>query len=216
MEPRIVLFEDHLLADMAPVSLTRPVFDVTCACYTLREVICSAAELPGAQVHWVVRDYLSKITARAWPQAPVEPGGMLFFLNASVVPDVRYAARIRELWDAGAPFIATAGRRVSAALVPAGSSMPDRLTAENVTPWLLEMKLPLHDEELFRTFDHQFEVVKYIDPLFDANIEHRVSTGGYREVEPRRLRARGGHHRGHCRAAHAGRSRGAGEGRGDR
>ena len=181
MEPRIVLFEDHLLEDMAPVSLTRPAFAVTCGCYTLREVVCSAIE-PPAQVRWIVRDYLSRITARRWPRADVPADGMLFFLNASVVPDVRYAARIRRLWDAGAPFIATAGRRVSAALVPAGSPAPEKLTAENVTPWLLEMKLPLHDEELFRTLDHQFETVKYIEPLFEANLAHRVKTGGYREV----------------------------------
>jgi hypothetical protein len=42
------------------------------------------------------------------------------FLNASVVPDIRYAAKIRDLWERGKPFVATAGDRVSAALVPAG------------------------------------------------------------------------------------------------
>jgi UDP-N-acetylglucosamine diphosphorylase/glucosamine-1-phosphate N-acetyltransferase len=183
MKPRIILFEDHLLEDMAPVSLTRPAFAVTCACYTLHEIICSALG-SAADVHWIVRDYLRKTTAQRYPQAVIEPGGMLFFLNASVIPDVRYAARICELWDRGAPFVATAGRRVSAALVPAGVAVPAQLTAENVTPWLLEMKLPLMDEELFRTFDHQYEVVKYLEPLFAGNITHRIRTGGYREIAP--------------------------------
>jgi glucose-1-phosphate thymidylyltransferase len=183
MEPRIVLFEDHLLEDMAPVTLTRPAFAVTCACYTLHEIVCSATG-KSADVHWIVRGYLQKTTAQRYPQAAVEPGGMLFFLNASVIPDVRYAARIRELWGKGAPFVATAGRRVSAALVPAGSTPPAALTAENVTPWLLEMKLPLMDEELFRTFDHQYEVIKYLEPLYAGNIAHRIRTGGYREISP--------------------------------
>ena len=30
---------------------------------------------------------------------------------------------------------------------------------------------------MFRTFDHQFEVIKHLEPLFEANIAHRVSTG---------------------------------------
>jgi UDP-N-acetylglucosamine diphosphorylase/glucosamine-1-phosphate N-acetyltransferase len=183
MEPRIVLFEDHLLEDMAPVTLTRPAFAVTCACYTLHEIVCSATG-KSTDVHWIVRGYLQKTTAQRYPQTAVEPGGMLFFLNASVIPDVRYAARIRELWGKGAPFVATAGRRVSAALVPAGSVPPAALTAENVTPWLLEMKLPLMDEELFRTFDHQYEVIKYLELLYAENIAHRIRTGGYREISP--------------------------------
>jgi glucose-1-phosphate thymidylyltransferase len=181
VEPRIVLFEDHLLEDMAPVSLTRPAFAVTCACCTLYEIVSAAA---GTPVHWIVRDYLSKITAQRFPQAPIEPGGMLFFLNASVIPDVRYAARIRQLWEKGMPFVATAGRRVSAALVPAGRAAPERLSAENVTPWLLEMKLPLMEEELFRTLDHQYELIKFLEPLFAGNLAHRISTGGYRAAAP--------------------------------
>jgi UDP-N-acetylglucosamine diphosphorylase/glucosamine-1-phosphate N-acetyltransferase len=181
MEPRVVLFEDHLLEDMAPVSLTRPSFAVTCACYTLYEIISSASR---SRVPWIVREFLQKTTAQRYPPAPIQPGGPLFFLNASVIPDVRYQARILQLWEKGAPFMATAGKRLSAALVPAGAALPDSLTTENVTPWLLEMKLPLMDEEPFRTFDHQYEVVKHLEPLFAENIAHRIRTGGYREMAP--------------------------------
>ena len=195
MNPRIVLFEDHLLDDMTPVTLTRPAFAVTCACYTLYEVASAAAGVKsasggaesasGGAVRWIVRDHLLKTAAQRFARLPMEAGGMLFFLNASVIPDVRYAARIRQLWEKGEPFVATAGKRVSAALVPAGSAAPDPITSENVTPWLLEMKLPLMEEELFRTFDHQYEVIKYLEPLFVKNVAHRISGGGYREIAPK-------------------------------
>jgi len=181
MEPRIVLFEDHLLDDMTPISLTRPAFEVTCACYTLRDVAAAA----GGTVSWIVREHLVKTTAQRSPRPGLDTAAPLLFLNASVVPDIRYAGTVRELWDRGAPFVATAGARVSAALVPAGAALPDALTAQGVTPWLLEMKLPLHEEELFRTLDHQFEVVKYLEPLFAENLAHRVRTGTYQEVAPR-------------------------------
>ena len=181
MDPRIVLFEDHLLEDMTPITLTRPAFAVTCACYTLREV----AGAVGGNVGWIVREHLQKVTAQRVPRPALDSGAPLFFLNASVVPDIRYADRVRELWDRGEPFVATAGARVSAALVPAGAALPASLTARSVTPWLLEMKLPLHEEELFKTLDHQFEVVKYLEPLFSENLAHRIRTGVYHEVAPK-------------------------------
>jgi UDP-N-acetylglucosamine diphosphorylase/glucosamine-1-phosphate N-acetyltransferase len=181
MEPHIILFEDHLLADMTPIALTRPAFAVTCACYTLREVTAAAA----SSITWIVRDHLHKTTAQRFPRPPVANGGPLFFLNASVVPDIRYAARIRQLWEKGEPFVSTAGARVSAALVPAGTSLPESLGSETITPWLLEMKLPLLEEELFRMLDHQFEVIKYLEPLFAENLAHRIRSGSYKEVAPK-------------------------------
>ncbi len=184
MQNRIVLFEDQFLADMSPVTLTRPAFAVTCACLTLGEVAAAA----GGEVSWVVRGYLAKLAARRFGAATAFRGGTLeqptLFLNASVVPDARYVPRIGELAAAGRPFICTAGRRVSAALVPAGTRAPDPLTAEAVTPWLLELKLPLSPEETFRTLDHSFELVKHLEELFSGNLTFRISRDGFQEVRP--------------------------------
>jgi UDP-N-acetylglucosamine diphosphorylase / glucose-1-phosphate thymidylyltransferase / UDP-N-acetylgalactosamine diphosphorylase / glucosamine-1-phosphate N-acetyltransferase / galactosamine-1-phosphate N-acetyltransferase len=181
MDTRIVLFEDHHLGDMDPITLTRPAFAVTCACYTLYEIVSGLSARPPA---WVVRDYLADVTAQRFPRQPMDASTPRLFLNASLVPDVRYAERIRALAEEGRPFIATAGSRVSAAFLPAGTRGPEPLTAENVTPWLLETKLPLLDEECFKTLDHQFEVIKYLEPLFGRNMDHRIKAGAYREVFP--------------------------------
>ncbi len=191
---QLVLFEDHLLDDMNPIALTRPAFAVTCACYSLYEIAReavsgrSAAPAPagapaGGEPAWIVRDYLAKVTAQRFPVVPRVAGPCLF-LNASTVPDTRYIGRLRELLAAARPFVATAGSRVSAAYLPAGVVAPDPLTAENVTPWLLELKLPLLEEECFRTLDGQYEVVKYLEPLFEHNIRHRIGNGCYQEVKP--------------------------------
>jgi UDP-N-acetylglucosamine diphosphorylase/glucosamine-1-phosphate N-acetyltransferase len=179
MDTQLILFEDQFLADMSPVALARPAFSVTCASYTLHEIVSSIS----TRVSYVVRDYLTKVAARRFPQKGREKGPALF-LNASVVPDIRYGARIRELAAGGKPFVCTAGHRVAAAYVPEETAVPEKLTAEEITPWLLECKLPLLDEELFRTFDRQFEVVKHLEQLFPGNIAHRLATGSYREVKP--------------------------------
>jgi len=184
MDTQIVLFEDHLLCDMSPITLTRPAFAVTCACYTLHEIVTAAA----GGVGWVVRDYLTASAALRHARQPLGTGPKLF-LNASIVPDVRYAERIRQLAAEARPFVATVGGRVSAAFLPAGASVPSPLTSENVTPWLLELKLPLRDEEYFRTLDHQYEVIKYMESLFAGNIAERIRTGSYREWKPGVFRA---------------------------
>jgi UDP-N-acetylglucosamine diphosphorylase/glucosamine-1-phosphate N-acetyltransferase len=182
MNTRIVLFEDQFLADMSPVTLTRPAFAVTCACLTLWELAAKVGE-----PHWLVRGHLAKLAARRFGAAAAFRGGALeaptLFLNASVAPDARYATRIAEL-AAGQPFVCTSGRRVSAALVPAGSRAPEPLTAEAITPWLLELKLPLSSEETFRTLDHQFELVKHLEELFPANLAFRIARDGFQEVRP--------------------------------
>ena len=179
MDTQIVLFEDHLLCDMSPVTLTRPAFSVTCACCTLFDIASAAA----GGVGWVVRDYLAASAAMRYARQPLGTGPKLF-LNASIVPDVRYAERICQLAADARPFVATAGGRVSAAFMPAGVPVPNPLTSENVTPWLLELKLPLRDEEYFRTLDHQYEVIKCMEPLFAGNIAERIRTGSYREWKP--------------------------------
>jgi UDP-N-acetylglucosamine diphosphorylase / glucose-1-phosphate thymidylyltransferase / UDP-N-acetylgalactosamine diphosphorylase / glucosamine-1-phosphate N-acetyltransferase / galactosamine-1-phosphate N-acetyltransferase len=179
MGSQIVLFEDQFLSDMNPVTLTRPAFSVTCACWTLHEIASGVSR----RVRYIVRDYLRKVAARRYPQEGLEQGATLF-LNASIVPDVRYAARMRQLADEAHPFMCTAGHRIAAACVPAGTPIPPTLGAEEVTPWLLELKLPLLDEECFRTLDRQFEVVKHLEELFPANLAARLASGGYREVRP--------------------------------
>ncbi len=175
---QIVLFEDQFLGDMSPVALTRPAFSVTCACYTLLDLVRLAWD--GA-VSFLARDHVKKLAARSLPAA--KPGDApTLFLNASILPDVRYAEKIHGLAEHGKPFVCTSGQRVSAALVPQG--LPDGIGVEKITGWLLDMKLPLLSEEHFTTLDRQFEVVKHLEELFPTNIAKRLSSGCYKEIKP--------------------------------
>ena len=71
MKTRVVLFEDQFLADMSPVTLTRPAFDATCACLTLWDV----AAATGAEVSWLVRPHLAKLAACRFSAAVAFRGG---------------------------------------------------------------------------------------------------------------------------------------------
>ncbi|MCK4375463.1 MAG: glucose-1-phosphate thymidylyltransferase [Candidatus Brocadiae bacterium] len=175
----IVVFEDHYVEDMWPITLTRPGWAVTCGAYNLREV----AALAGERVSCVVRGYLKKIAARSLAGSPREDGPTLF-LNAAVAPDVRYVARLRELLAEAQPFMCTAGHRVAAAMLRVGEQVPEDLSSETVTPYLLSLNLPLRDGEPFRTFDYPFHVIGALEELLPANVEHRIEADGFRELRP--------------------------------
>ena len=176
-EGNIILFEDRYVDDMSPITLTRPAFAVTCAAWNLHEV----AALAAPRVSHVVRKHLDPTAARRFPKSPAGAGPVLF-VNASVAPDTRYADRLAELLADGAPFACTSGQRVTAALLPPDQEVPADLSPERVTPFLLDLDLPLHDEEPFETFDYPFHVVDALARLFPANIERRLAEGRYDEV----------------------------------
>lgn len=173
----LVLFEDQFLDDMRPISLTRPAFAINCAGYTLFAVASMATD----RMTILVREYLKKVVARTWPSAPLAAGPTLF-LNASVAPDVRYAERIQQMLREAQPFLMTSGQRVAAALIPPAVHIPENLTAEQVTPFLLSAGLPLRNGESFATFDYPFHIVKYLVPLFDANMQRKLASKKYQEL----------------------------------
>jgi len=178
MNTDIVLFEDHLLERMNPVALTKPAFAITCGCYNLWQV----SQFVSSRVAHVVRDYLAPVSRRDYPES--EPGsGATLFLNASVAPDVRYVEKLRSLSGDGEPLICTSGERVAAAFVPAEAEIPEDLTAAKVTPFLLNLGLPLKEDELFVTIDYPFEIVKYHPELFSGNVQHKLERGDFEEIE---------------------------------
>jgi glucose-1-phosphate thymidylyltransferase len=179
MTGNLILFEDHFLDDMRPIVLTRPAFAVTCAAWNLHEV----ARLASDRIGYIVRNYLQKTAARSFKPAP--PGdGPTLFLNASVIPDVRYVEPLSRMLSEAQPFLCAIGQRVAAALVSPALKMPADLTADSVTPWLLGLGLPLRKPSPFQTLDYTFHLVKYLAGIFPANLERRISAGRFRAVQP--------------------------------
>ncbi len=86
---RLCLFEDAAVADLAPLSLTRPVFDLRCGAATLRER--QQRLLPGASLSAIVRPSLIALCRLEHPDFAVnEPTGpegeRVLFVNARWLP----------------------------------------------------------------------------------------------------------------------------------
>ena len=66
---RLVLFEDSLAEQFSPIALMRPVFELVCGRYSLRERL----ELQGRLSSWgvIVRHYLQDVYREEHPGVPV-------------------------------------------------------------------------------------------------------------------------------------------------
>jgi glucose-1-phosphate thymidylyltransferase len=179
MSGKIVLFEDEFAADLRPVSLTRPAFAVTCACYNLYEVVSQVCESPG----WIVRGYLEDVVNGSFPAGESE-GGPTLLLNASVAPDTRYIPVLAELLEEPEPRLYTSGQRVAAAVLGEGQELPGDIAPESITAHLLDLRLPLAGEEPFDTFDYPFHIVGACEELFEPNIRYKIENDGLEEVRP--------------------------------
>jgi len=182
----ILVFEDHHLDRMNPITLTRPAFGITCCVYTLYDIV----RMVSPRVRYVVRPHLEKIAARRFPQGE-HAGGPTLYINASLAPDVRYVESLRSLLARGKPFLSTSGQRIAAALVPERISPPSPAAPAGIPRFLLESNLPLEESEGLRTFDYPFHVVGAIRDLFPANLDRKIRDGQFTEIRPRVFVGRG-------------------------
>ncbi|HTU26459.1 MAG TPA: putative sugar nucleotidyl transferase [Pirellulales bacterium] len=116
---QIVVFEDERVADLAPITLARPAFAISCGSRRLVDLL---AEL-GPPVHAVVRTHLKALVTADFPElatvsdnlAAARPGPTLW-VNARLVPSRAAAQQLAQLIAAGRPgaiLAATSGNHVA-------------------------------------------------------------------------------------------------------
>ena len=88
-----VVFEDDAASNLLPLTWTRPVWDLRCGAWTLREAIEDAYS--ASVTHLYTRDHLAAVT-REWRHLPVNVApetGMVLCLNGRLLADHIYRAR---------------------------------------------------------------------------------------------------------------------------
>ncbi len=174
----IILFEDNHCENLYPLGLFCPVYDLKIGSWTLHDMV----ELLTIPVVTVIRDHFH-LDGKKDTDYEITKREPLLFLNASIEPSVTYLDTLQDLIRSNDPFITTSGNRVAAALIPPGKEIPETFSPQDITPFLLEMELPL-EREMFKTIDWPHEVIGSHLRLWDANIEKIIETGTYTEKEP--------------------------------
>jgi glucose-1-phosphate thymidylyltransferase len=195
---QIVVFEDEQVADLAPITLARPAFAISCGS---RRLIDLLAEL-GCPVHAVVRPHLRTLVAADFPQlasvgddSTAIPAAPTLWVNARVVPSMAAGRQLREMIDAARPgaVLATSigdsttegetGDALAAALIesgqgstPTGATGPRRVPTPPVATLdiMLNMSLPL--------FNYPHDVVREHLATLSDHLAQRIASGRYREM----------------------------------
>lgn len=173
----IILFEDNQCHNLRPIGLFRPLWNLISGSVTLLDMVKTL----GVPVYTLRRNILLENENK--PDTLPNGNGPILFINASVEPDLRYLDTIRKLMAVGDPFLTTSGNRIAAALVTPDKHISPNLSSDTISPFLLELGLPL-EHEMFKTIDWPHHAVESHLRLFGTNLERILSAGNYTENIP--------------------------------
>ncbi|HEY1785237.1 MAG TPA: putative sugar nucleotidyl transferase [Pirellulales bacterium] len=175
---QIVVFEDEHVATLAPVTLGRPAFAISCGSQRLIDVLLEL----GPPVHAIVRPHLAAVVAADHPQlatvgdaAAISPGPVLW-VNARLVPSIAAGQQLKKLIEAGKPgaILAKDSSDVLAATVTAqgqgGKSGPPALADQAIVGTALPV------------FNYPHDIVREHLATLADHLAARIATGQYREV----------------------------------
>jgi glucose-1-phosphate thymidylyltransferase len=176
---QVVVYEDELVAQLAPVTLSRPAYTISCGSFRLAELL-----KPLGTVRCLVREYLweiEKAYGRQILSSGLTEAGPTLLVNARLVPAVATIRVLRELLQAEREAIVVSGNRIAAALVKqslniaknaaGGSDLESQIRALNLP--VIPAELPL--------FEYPHDLIRYHTQFLRENLESRL-TNGYRQL----------------------------------
>ena len=182
----IVLFEDRVADQLAPITYGRLAYEIQCGSYRLIDLI---SELE-CSIWSVCRFYLREKQNRDHPSIlqhceGQNPKRIQLFLNSAVVPSVKNQATIQDLlsrpnqipqviWDRG---------EVAAVLNPSFDNVDTQtiLNGDTERLGILAQQLPSSTMEL-NLFAQPHEVVDQNMRIIDGNLEKRVHSQAYQQI----------------------------------
>ena len=180
----IVVFEDQLVEQLRPITLSRPAFAMTCASFRLIDWL---GEL-GLPIQSVVRPHLNELTRLNFAEFNVTletTQRQVLLVNARLVPARSTFQVLQKLIKEATPGIVKTSDVTAAVVLPADApSPPVDLRVEQVDDYFkyagagslaeLDVELPL--------LEYPHDLVRWNLEAFAENLEHRLASGVYKEV----------------------------------
>ncbi len=112
---RVCLFEDRGVADLEPLTLTRPAFELLCGQTSLavKQLRCFHADVAGC----LIRPHLADVLRLQYPTKPINDLAWLHSAPTLLV-NARWLPRPVPALDLSRPFVALLGDEVAFALLP--------------------------------------------------------------------------------------------------
>ena len=178
---KVVVFEDELVAQLYPVTLSRPAFSITCGGYCLLDLLTALQRPLTYSARPYLREWIDEEFGRHFSPHGDVPGPSLL-VNAALVPRAALVDRLLALADAGEPFVARHGERIAAAVLPRGQSLPaDVLERGEVASFLAALELPRRELDLV-LLEYPHEIIKHHLDTLSENLAHRIASGQYEQL----------------------------------
>ncbi|MEZ6092372.1 MAG: putative sugar nucleotidyl transferase [Pirellulaceae bacterium] len=185
---RILLFEDHLTDQLAPITTSRPAYAITCASYRLIDWI---REL-GKPITADVRSYLKPIQTAdfsdlesfdKWKADDAQP---LLAINARAVPSVKTFEALRKLVDLNQTGIVRDGQAIAAVvLMPAEQNDlapgTDKGFAQKLASLDDQRRFVSVEDFTIELFQWPHDVIRQHMQLMNASLEYRLAHGEYEQ-----------------------------------
>ncbi len=174
----ILLFEDDRVGQLAPITIGRPAYAVTCGSFRL---IVVAREL--GPLRRFVRPHLRGVEEAAAPEETVREGkleGPTLLVNARLVPSLAALANLHELIRADREGIVETSGSVAAAIVKHQIDLPSFGDGAALPAVVQKLQLPAIAAEL-PLFEYPHDILRFHLASLRENLEHRLRDG-LREV----------------------------------
>lgn len=175
----LLLFEDDLVDQLSPITLTRPAWAVSCGSYRLIDLIDQDS---FSKIGLRVRPHLASLMAADWPdfvnedelRGSTEP---TLWLNARLVPSEKTSKVIQLLCQqASEPKLIMSGETLVAAMVPQPDQLPSMLESAERFPADFTQATDMS------LFEYPHDVIRHHMEQFGASLQHRIATGDYRQL----------------------------------
>lgn len=163
----IVFFEKQDVESLHPVTLTRPGFDILCGGTTLFDLV--KREFPQANITWLVRDYLAKVTQQKRGHSVIKAGDKVLFLDASLSPSVAEVRALEARIKSGKNFVLNNKGRLTAVFIDYQNEIK-KLKQADVERWLSKQKVK-NLAARWPRFEHLWEIITLNNQLLRSNLE---------------------------------------------
>lgn len=180
----IILFEDSYVNQLYPTTVSRPAFVLNVGTYRLIDLI---RRLEGT-IEVAVRPHLRSIVEADFPDfwnpEQGERKNPTLLVNARAVPHAKLYDQLRQLVNQGRSGIIMNGHQIAAALFAgADSCLPNQvLGAGQLLGILNDMHLDILDLHI-PLLDYTHDLVRYQIKYINENLEDRLKSGLFREIE---------------------------------
>jgi glucose-1-phosphate thymidylyltransferase len=174
-----ILFEDQLVDQLAPVTIGRPAFAISCAGWRLDELVGQSGL---GKVSMAVRPHLQAVQAADAPDAVLGDAitGPALVVNGRLAPTAANLRRLEALPKSPHRGLYVQDERIVAALVGAGVRIVIR--DGNLEQALLESPLPRHPVTEFTLFNYPHEILYEHQNSCREGLELRIARGGFQQT----------------------------------